>query len=114
MSTVQASDWASGSEGGIQIALSTSLTAELVREGMARDFVRHVQQARKDANLEITDRILIEYAGDESVSATVDAWCDYIRAETLADQLDRVDSLPENVRDVSVGEGRCRIRIERC
>ncbi|REJ87259.1 MAG: isoleucine--tRNA ligase [Planctomycetota bacterium] len=114
VSTEQASDWASGSDAGIQIALSTALTPELVREGMARDFVRHVQQARKDANLEITDRIRIEYAGGDEATAAVDEWQEYVKGETLADRLERVDSLPDEVREVSVGETSAKVRIERC
>ncbi|MFO1096131.1 MAG: DUF5915 domain-containing protein [Planctomycetaceae bacterium] len=49
---------------------------------MARDFVRHVQQALKDADLEITDRIRIFYSGPTEVTAAVNAWKDYITRET--------------------------------
>ena len=113
VSTEQASDWASGDDAGIQVALSTALTPELIREGMARDFVRHVQQSRKDADLDITDRIQIAYsADDDEAKKAVDEWSDYIQAETLADAVDPNDSLSETARKVSIGTAMVIIAIQ--
>ncbi len=50
--------------GGGFVVLDTEVTPELAREGIARDLVRAVQQARKDAGLEVSDRILLEVSGD--------------------------------------------------
>ncbi len=112
--TQQASDWASGDEGGIQVALSRSLTPELIREGMARDFVRHVQQLRKDAGLEITDRIRITYApNDAEAKKSVEEWANYIQAETLADELQRTTGPQSDARLVGIGESNVHISIER-
>jgi isoleucyl-tRNA synthetase len=111
VSTEQASDWVCGDEGGIQAALSTALTPALIREGMARDFVRHVQQARKDAGLQITDRIRIEYAtDDDTVLTMLREWSDYIAAETLADAATARDAA---TKTVTVGESQVAISIER-
>jgi isoleucyl-tRNA synthetase len=86
--THQEADWAAATEGGLQIALSTLLTPELKREGMARDFVRHVQQLRKETGLEIEQRIKIAcHCEDDELLAALDEWKDYICAETLADSL---------------------------
>ena len=72
ISTEQADDWVCSDDSGVQIAISTVLTDELIREGMSRDFVRQVQQLRKDASLNIQDRIQIEYhAEDNLVQAMV-------------------------------------------
>ncbi len=60
--TEQAPGWVSGDDRGIQLALSTSLTPALLREGMARDFIRQIQQLRKDADLEIENRIRVGYS----------------------------------------------------
>jgi isoleucyl-tRNA synthetase len=91
--------------------LSTALTPQLIREGMARDFVRHVQQARKDAGLEITDRIRIQYAtDDEEVITMLGEWTDYIAAETLDDEITASDAA---TRTVTVGESKVTIGIER-
>ncbi len=88
ISTRQAADWASADDADIQVAISTQLNPELLREGMSRDFVRQVQKLRKDADLNIQDRISISYsAADPEVVVMVQEWSDYICSETLADQL---------------------------
>ena len=88
ISTVQAADWACADEEGVQIAISTKLTPELLHEGIARDFVRQVQQLRKEADLEIEQRIQILHATtDADVLAALEAWGRYVREETLADSL---------------------------
>ena len=88
VSTEQAGDWASASEGGVTVALSTALTPELEVEGRARDFVRLVQEARKAAALELSDRIAVTFdASDAERTASIETWADYIRGETLADTL---------------------------
>ena len=74
-------------EYGYLAALKTELTAELIREGLAREFVRRVQTLRKDADFEISDRITISYQAGAQVRAAVEAHQEYIRAETLAEAL---------------------------
>jgi isoleucyl-tRNA synthetase len=66
------------------VVLDTHLTPELEAEGLARDVVRAVQQARKDAGLEVSDRISLSIVGDATAVAAVDAHRDLIAAETLA------------------------------
>ena len=114
VSTEQSSDWACGDSEGIQIAISTALTPELIREGMNRDFVRHVQQLRKEAGLEIGDRIRIFYhCDDEEVAAAIAEWDEYIRAETLADSIDRRDAPKDDAKVVTVGSSKVIIWIEK-
>jgi isoleucyl-tRNA synthetase len=76
--------WAGVADRGTQVAIDTRITPELAREGMAREVIRHVQQARKDAGLEMEDRITL-YLGTESAALrqAIDAHRDYIAAETL-------------------------------
>ncbi len=66
------------------VALDTTVTPALAREGMARDFVRHVQNLRKDRGLNIEDRIELRYAGTDELKEVAGEWADYIKAETLA------------------------------
>ncbi|HUN28088.1 MAG TPA: isoleucine--tRNA ligase [Steroidobacteraceae bacterium] len=73
-------------EGGYLVGLDTTLTDELVREGLAREIVRSVQEARKQAGLNVADRIALEIRGDEAVTAALDAHRDYVAAETLVTQ----------------------------
>ena len=107
VSTQQASDWASGDDAGIQIALSTVLTPELVEEGMARDLIRHVQQLRKDADLEENDRITIHWwassdADRDTMQAMLAVWKETICTETRADAIEECE--PGGGKKVAVGE----------
>ncbi len=105
ISTVQAAEWVCSDDSGIQVAISTVLTPELIREGMSRDFVRQVQQLRKDANLNIQDRIRVQYhSADNAVQVMVAEWGDYICRETLADSIDFSPSAGVGVKEVSVGD----------
>jgi isoleucyl-tRNA synthetase len=81
---------------------------------MARDFVRQVQQLRKDADLEIEDRIRVSYAAENAVvTQAVTEWDEYIRSETLADSITRVDKAPEGVAKVLIGDAEVPIWIEK-
>ena len=66
------------------IVLDTSVDADQEREGLARDLVRAVQTARKEAGLEVSDRIALGIAGGEAVAAALEAHGDFIKDETLA------------------------------
>ncbi|MBF4162382.1 isoleucine--tRNA ligase [Nocardioides acrostichi] len=70
--------------GGGFVVLDTALTPELEAEGLARDLVRTVQQARKDAGLDVSDRIHLTVAGPADVLAALAAHEDLVAAETLA------------------------------
>lgn len=69
------------------VVLDTAVTPELAAEGLARDVVRAVQQARKDAGLEVTDRIALTLAGDAVAVAAIEAHRELIAGETLATSL---------------------------
>ncbi len=70
------------------VALDTSLTPELIQEGLARDFVRGVQDARKNAAYRIEQTIGVSYEADPEVIAAITAHDPYVRAEILAVRLD--------------------------
>lgn len=74
------------SSGGF-VVLDTNVTPELAAEGLARDVVRVVQQARKDAGLEVTDRIRLSLTGDADAVAAIEAHRELIAGETLATDL---------------------------
>ncbi|HVZ14857.1 MAG TPA: DUF5915 domain-containing protein, partial [Bauldia sp.] len=66
------------------VVLDTKITPELEREGLARDFIRLVQVARKDAGFNVADRIAISVKTGPAGKAALDAYGDTIRRETLA------------------------------
>jgi len=110
--TEQATGWVCADDRGIQLALSTELSPELIREGMARDFIRQVQQLRKDGNLEIENRIMIDYISqDPQVLQMLMEWGDLVRNETLADQIHMGENAPSDLQPVSVGDAKVWIWI---
>ncbi len=89
----------------------TELTEDLLLEGLAREFVNKVQNMRKSADLEVTQRIRVEFAADDEVGAAVLAYEDYIKAETLALECARVPDLGESGEEWDVNGHSVRIRI---
>ena len=79
-----AEGFACAEEGGYLVGLDTKLNDELRREGVARELVRAVQDARKQAGLEVADRIVLYVEGDDSVAAALAAHREYLMNETLA------------------------------
>jgi isoleucyl-tRNA synthetase len=72
------------------VVLDTAVTPELAQEGLARDLVRQVQQARREAGLDVSDRIALTIAGSDEVQAAARAHEGLITSETLATSYDVV------------------------
>ncbi|MGD0006446.1 MAG: DUF5915 domain-containing protein, partial [Anaerolineaceae bacterium] len=75
------------SEGAYLAALVTELTPELVEEGLAREFVRRVQDLRKQADLDIADRIQLYYEATPGLQKAIDSFRGYVMGETLTVQM---------------------------
>jgi isoleucyl-tRNA synthetase len=88
-------------EGAHGVALDLSLDEELVREGRAREMVHAIQNARKEAGLQVEDRIELWLAGDGSLVEAAEEHRDYLAGETLALAL----TVGENGLEWSAGEG---------
>ena len=82
------------------VLIDTVVTAELEAEGLARDAVRHIQQARKDAGLDVSDRIHLSLVADEGSILALNAHEAFIASETLALEL----NITAGAGDLSVGE----------
>ncbi len=101
--------------GGGFVVLATEVTPELAVEGVARDLVRAVQQARRDAGLEVTDRIALAVSGAETVQQAARVHRELIMGETLARTLDVLGSAGDlaqgdGVTDAEIGD-RLPVRI---
>ena len=72
---------------GLTVAIDATLTPELRHEGLAREFVRRVQDLRKSAGLDVADRIKVYYAATLKLDQAVRAFSAYVQAETLALEL---------------------------
>ena len=81
------SGFAVATEGALMAALVTDLTPELELEGLSREFVRRVQDLRKQADFEISDRIQIYYEASPRLSEALEAFREYVMNETLAVEL---------------------------
>jgi isoleucyl-tRNA synthetase len=84
--------FASAEENGVVVTVSTEMTPELEREGLAREIVHRIQNLRKDAGFEIADRIRVYYTGDATIGEALRAHDAYLRTETLA--VDVIESPP--------------------
>ncbi len=75
------------SERGVTVAVDVVVTPELAAEGMAREVVRRVQNLRKEADFNLDDRIVTTYQAEGELGEAMEAWRDFIMAETLSVEL---------------------------
>ncbi|MBW2389274.1 MAG: hypothetical protein JRG89_12670, partial [Deltaproteobacteria bacterium] len=98
------------------VVLDLSLTDELVGEGLARDVVRAVQQARKEADLDVSDSIRLVLGLEDAWRSAIDPFRGYIAEQTLATEVDlEGDPGAEDlfVHEASFGDSRVRVGLAR-
>ena len=88
-------------EGEIIVALDTALTPGLVQEGLARELVSRVQNLRKEADFEVTQRITLTLACDAEIKAAAEQFADHIKTETLCDEILFADTLATDPFDLN-------------
>jgi len=76
--------WIVESDNTMTVALDTELTEDLIDEGLAREFVNRVQNMRKDAGYDVTDRISVRYTSGRKLDTAVRKMKQYVMNETLA------------------------------
>ena len=81
---------------GLYVGFDTKLTPELLREGLARDLVRAVQQARKDAGFDVSDRIELRANLEHEMLSAARAFESYLTGETLTEKLEFASPLPDD------------------
>ena len=79
--------WLVSNEGNLTVALEVELNDELRKEGMARELINRIQNMRKDAGLEITDRIKVTISPYELSDMAVESFDEYIKGQVLADAI---------------------------
>jgi isoleucyl-tRNA synthetase len=97
--------WGVAGDGGLTVALELDLDDELRREGLARELVRVVQDARKAAGLDVSDRIVLGIEASGEVAAALDAFADVVARETLATELRRNAIEARTFEQTADGEG---------
>ena len=78
------------------LLLDVTLNQELKEEGYVRELIRRIQQLRKDAGFEVTDRIELFFRADDTINDAIEKHSDYLKSETLAQSL-YFESLPDEV-----------------
>ena len=111
--TSSAEGYACGEDGGYLTALDTSLDDDLVKEGLARELVRTVQEARKNAGLEVADRIVLGVSGAPAVEDALTEYRDFLMAETLATEWQVGQALPQHTEQRSLDDDRWTIEISK-
>ena len=97
-------------ENNLFVILDTTLTPELINEGYAREFVSKVQQMRKTNGYEVLDKINILYDGSDEIKVALDEYEDFIKEETLAVAIHRVE---EELETQDLNGQMTGIRLER-
>lgn len=103
--------WLVESEEGVTVGIDTELTDDLIAEGYAREFVNRVQNMRKDADFDVVDKIKIYYDSDEKLIKYIGKYSDYIKSETLADELNSGTSNNGFSEEWEIGDYNCKISI---
>lgn len=105
--------WLVESEEGITAALDTELTPELIDEGLAREFVNRIQNMRKDAGFEVTDRIKISFHSEQKLSDAIKKFEEYIASETLAEELNSNNGATGFSQDWKISDFSISVTIQR-
>jgi len=105
--------WLVASEGGLTVALDTTITDELRLEGIARDFVNRVQNLRKDSGVDVTDKIRITLQdNDRLLASAVTANKEYICQEVQALELNFISDLNGEANEIEMDEFLLKVKIE--
>ncbi|WP_299056723.1 isoleucine--tRNA ligase [uncultured Polaribacter sp.] len=104
--------WLVANEGSLTVALDVTITEELHKEGVARELVNRIQNARKDSGLEVTDKIKLTILNFENLQQSILDNKKYIMSETLTNELLFVDEL-KNGTEIEFDTVKSKILIEK-
>ncbi|MBS4033251.1 MAG: isoleucine--tRNA ligase [Ignavibacterium sp.] len=106
--------WVVETESGVTVAIDKELDESLISEGLAREFVNRIQNMRKDAGFEVTDKIKIVFKGNNTLINAINNFNQYIANETLAEKVSIDDQMNGGYKqDWKIGEYDCSIQIEK-
>jgi isoleucyl-tRNA synthetase len=102
--------WSVAVNNALTVALDITLSEPLLKEGNARELVNRVQNIRKEANFELTDKILLRIVDNTNLKDSINEFSDYICREILALEIDWVPALEDGV-DVEINDQKLRISV---
>ena len=89
--------WSVVSQNGLTVALDITLTDDLKLEGLARDIINRIQNIRKDADFDLTDKVYIEFLENDKVGTAVNKFKDHISEEVLALDITMVKEIEDGI-----------------
>lgn len=95
--------WAVTSMGNLIVALDITITDELYKEGLAREFINRIQNLRKEKGFDVTDKIAIQVMNNDVISGVVESYLDYICSETLTEKLSWSTDESQAMEDLDLG-----------
>lgn len=104
--------WLVANEGALTVALDVTITEDLRKEGIARELVNRIQNLRKDSGFEVTDRIDVQLQNDESVKAAIASNEEYIKSETLTEELQIMDKVNNGI-EIAFDEVNTKLFIQK-
>jgi len=105
--------WTIAQQGDVLVALDINITEDLRLEGLARDMVNRIQNYRKDSGLEVTDRIDLYLVHNNELKKAVDTMGDYIKSETLIDNIHWTDNLNNDTVDLDIDGLQSKMKLEK-
>ncbi|HEX2970468.1 MAG TPA: isoleucine--tRNA ligase [Bacteroidales bacterium] len=106
--------WQVANEGRLTVALDVTVTDELRYEGIAREFINRIQNIRKEAGFDVTDKISLKIEDQEFIREAVKRHATYIGSQTLATDVMLVSDLSgNNTREIDIDEVNVRISVEK-
>ena len=104
--------WLVANQGAMTVALDVTISEPLRSEGIARELVNRIQNLRKDSGFEVTDRIEVFLQADENIENAIKLNLEYIKIETLTDELHLVAQLDKGI-EVSFDAVNSKLHIQK-
>lgn len=108
--------WVIESQDNLTIALDTKLDEELVNEGIAREFVSKVQNIRKERNMDVNDKVKINFLADKELSGIISSQKKYISEQITAVTLDEASGDKDQVNgyeELNINGRHCKVSVEK-
>ncbi|TVR87412.1 MAG: isoleucine--tRNA ligase [Saprospirales bacterium] len=102
--------WQVAQDGEITVALDTTLTENLKKEGLARELVNRIQNLRKDSDFNVTDRISVRIQNNSELATALEEYGTYVKDEVLADRIEFSDQVDGEEQEIAEA-GTTRIRV---
>ncbi len=107
--------WSVETEDGMTVAVDTELTPGLIDEGLGREFINRIQNMRKEADFDVTDRIEAAFEGEDALTRAVKNQKEYISSQVLAVAIDQYDDqkVYDYTKKWDINGSECTLAIKR-